>query len=645
MSAVPRLSRSGFRLVLLALALAPGCAGTPLWKGRPPNILLIVMDAARADHLSAYGYGRPTTPNLDRMAAEGLLFTRAVSSSSWTVPAHASLFTGLLPYENGAHARHTWLIERFPTLAQLLKRKGYRTAGFSNNPMVDERENLSRGFDAFTAVWADSTRVTPRRPHNTEYTNALVRGFLEARDDKGAPFFIFINYMDAHSPYEPPEPFRSRFLDAGGYSAARVDSASHYPALVNGGELRLAPEDYRALSDLYDGGLAYLDSKIGELLDYLRQRDLYDNTLVIVLGDHGEMFGEHGMLTHGLLLYRNLVRIPLIVRCPRLIPEPGVREDLVSITDIFHTLVRITGAEGAAVSGSPVSDLIEGGPAGRACYSEIRASRLDEGPLARANDTRSVWLPSGRHYILTESEAWECYAVDSDPLEMQNLCPGTVTREEVAAAVSGFEIGLVPFKETLDDLKSSRRVMLDRQQEAAVRAIGYVAGPAPGSGGLSYHGQQHYNNGLYYYNLGQTDPAREEIRKALVIDPDFVTAHVTLGEILINGRKYGEALKYFQDLSRRFAGEVRIQRHLVVLLAVAGRAGEAGRVFDGLAQADPGETSAYFSGQGEMFLRNRSPGPAAVLFDLLRRRFPSDKACAAGYARASALLEKSGAGR
>jgi len=299
------------KLILPAAVLILGCSRAPSLDGPPPNILLIVMDAARADHFSCYGYGRETTPNIDRVAAAGLCFTQAVSTSSWTLPSHVSLFTGLLPCEHKTHAQHTWLIDRIPTLAELLKYRGYRTAGFSNNPWVDATKNIARGFDIFEAIWADTSVVTSEKLHNTEHTNELVRRFLEESDSK-TPFFIFINYMDVHTPYDPPEPYRSLFLSKDQSVSARIDSANRDPKLVNNGLLKLSDQDYQNLRDIYDGALVYLDSKIEELLDYLRGQGLYDNTLVIITSDHGEVFGEYELFTHGALLYRPLVQIHLL---------------------------------------------------------------------------------------------------------------------------------------------------------------------------------------------------------------------------------------------------------------------------------------------------------------------------------------------
>ncbi|MEA2064429.1 MAG: sulfatase-like hydrolase/transferase [Gemmatimonadota bacterium] len=620
-------------------------------SGLRPNILLIVMDAARADRLSCYGYQRPTTPNIDRLAAEGLRFTWAVSPSSWTLPSHASLFTGFLPCEHGTHTQHAWLVERFPTLAELLKAQGYRTAGFSNNPQVDRAQNLTQGFDTFDAVWADTTVVTPGKPHSTEFTNRLVYRFLDhykagqkhRKQQATEPFFIFINYMDTHTPYAPPEPYRSKFLGSGREVSALADSANYNPRLVNQGKIKLTGTDYRSLSDLYDGSLNYLDSKIGELLDHLKNTGLYDSTLVIITSDHGELFGGHGYFTHGVLLYWKLLHVPLILHHPGLVPVPGVRDNPVALADIFHTLAHLFGAEGeATVTGAPVTNLLAPRPAktGRPCYSELRTLRTDLGPLVRRNNTRSVLRPGdNRHFILTEDEFYECYDVKTDPEELHNLCPGIVKREEVVAALDSFEARLLPFKETLEDLRSSRRIRIDPQQEAAMRALGYVAGTRTDrdSETLSWHGREHFNTGVFHMGRRQYLPAKEEFNKTLVIDPDYRPAHLGLGQLLFRQRRYRDALQHFLKIGKRFPDDPEIKRLTTVLYAVNGKADQAERLFNHLAGLYPEAASRFFNQQANMFLRRKEQDTALILFDLLRRRFPQDPAYEQGYRKALRL--------
>jgi len=631
--------------LILGLSLALGCSsGGETFR---PNILLIVMDAVRADHLSCYGYDRPTTPNIDRVAERGLRFSRAVSSSSWTLPSHASLFTGLLPFEHGTHTQHNWLLDRFPTLAELLKLRGYVTAGFSNNPHVDQAQNMTQGFDIFEAVWADTTAVTARKPHNSEQTNKLVRRFLRQQRAKPGkdPFFIFINYMDVHTPTDPPEPYRTNFLDPHRPPGPLADSATYNPDLVREVKLTLSENDYATLRDLYDGSLNYLDAKIGELLEELKNLGLYDSTLVIITSDHGELFGEHDYYTHGVLLFWKLLHIPLIIHHPQLVPEPAVQDKPVAITDIFHTLTRLAGVAGSsAATEAPIRNLFDPQAGDNPCYSEVRTPRAGGGPLARRYNTRSVLTPEGRHFILTEGEAWECYDLNTDPGEMHNLCPSGVTKTEVSAAVTGFESKLVPFAESLEDLRSSRATSIDPQQEQAMRALGYVGGGSAGrsSENLSWHGREHFNTGVFHMGRREYEDARKEFNRTLIIDQAYRPAHVALGQLLFRERQYSEALRHFLKISSRFPGDPEIQRLTAVLYALNGEPKEAERLFLRLVELYPKMAPSFFNQQGNLFLRRREPETSLILFDLLRQRFPQVAAYEKGYREALRLKNQTG---
>ena len=410
--------------IILALNLG-GCSSKPVIdRKRPPNILLVVLDAARADHFSSYGYHRPTTPNLDQIAGDGVRFTRAVSTSSWTLPSHASLFTGLLPDEHGTRNQHAWLIDRIPTLAELLKGRGYRTACFTNNPILDPVHNLVRGFDVIERVWADSSVITETRPHNTEYTNNLARSFVEAGEE--SPFFVFINYMDVHQPYVAPEPYRSMYLDAGREITARIDSACRFSELLDNGTIVLSGKEKADLEAIYDGCLTYLDTRVEDLLQGLREVGVYDSTLIIITSDHGEVFGEKGKYGHGKFLYRPLIHIPLIVRHPALLPASTVRNELVSITDIFHSLADLLDLEGAAATGSPKRDLFSKKIKEAPCYSAFTLGRSPASQIDHRHDTHSLWTPAGLHYIVRGNESIECYDLARDFSEKNNLCPTEV---------------------------------------------------------------------------------------------------------------------------------------------------------------------------------------------------------------------------
>ena len=278
-------------------------------KGKP-NILWIVMDTVRADHLSCYGYQRNTTPNIDRMASEGILFENAISAAPWTLPSHASMFTGMFPSKHGVDAEHHWLEDGFQTVAEVLRLHGYRTFGYSNNPVVSRRKNLSQGFDTFeftdwgrrmeSSALADLLWInTTKRYIEDNYlliddgarrTNKIVESWIAEANQPEAPFFVFINYVEAHDPYHPPAPYAAPYLGEG-MSLAKAMKVNQDEAAYMSGKVEMSEEDVNILLSLYDGEISYLDFRMGKLFDYLRELEILDETMVIITADHGENFG------------------------------------------------------------------------------------------------------------------------------------------------------------------------------------------------------------------------------------------------------------------------------------------------------------------------------------------------------------------
>ena len=616
-------------LLIASLVLSAGCGkgGNKPGAESRYNILLIVMDAQRADHLSCYGYGRETSPNIDRLARSGLQFDRAISQASWTLPSHASLFTGMLPGEHNTHAQHTWLLDKYDTLAELLRKSGYQTVGFSNNPQVGAANNLVQGFDIFVPVWSDTTKVTPRKPNNTEYTNKLVLEFMDRLWERDKPFFMFINYMDVHAPYDPPEPFRSKFLSGAAEDIAMADSFSYNPALVNDGTLTPTESQYDILRQLYDGSTSYLDSKIEELIEHLDTIGKLDSTLVIITADHGEFFGEHGFFTHGVLLYAPLIHVPLIIYNPQLIPQAKKIEQPVALTDIFHTIMELNGIDDYQHSGAPATNLL--GPVqSKAVYSEIKESRQRGEVKARAGDTRSVWQPDNLHFILTENIAYESYDLNEDPGEIHNLTPGQISQDSVISTLTSYETCMLKIEETVADLKSSSRSGVDPQQEAALRALGYVgAGGASGGGTekLSQHGMDHFNQALFHMLKKEYEQARDECRKTIILDPQYRKAHVFIGQLLFHQKKYAEALQHFLKIESVYPGDPEILRLTMVLYAINGREKEAERLY-GILYGQFGETvEKFFARQGEILSGLELYKGEEIVYRILNKFHPQNQ--------------------
>lgn len=321
-------------------AAAPSVTGTP---GAGPDVLLIVVDTLRADRVG--GDGRDTTPQIDTLAAGGLRFTGARAPSSWTLPSHASLFTGLSPAEHGAHAGNPRLSDDPQTLAEAFDARGYRTVGLSANAWVSGGTGLDRGFQDFGFLGDDGIAsqlllaLVARRPQDLGGAALTRRALsaLEAADEAGEPVFLFVNYLEAHEPlgtlplperdvFGPVDPTRGRTwmrdMPLGWCTCAEASTAgSGDDALTcDDGLYRAGPARIEATTRAYDAGVAYVDGQIGQLVASIRARGRLRDTWIVVTSDHGEHLGEEGRLGHMVWLDDALLDIPLVIHGPGVVP-------------------------------------------------------------------------------------------------------------------------------------------------------------------------------------------------------------------------------------------------------------------------------------------------------------------------------------
>jgi arylsulfatase A-like enzyme len=330
-------------VVVACLAACAACRGPA-----HPNILLLVMDTARADRFTWSGSQRALTPALTDLARESTVYTQAFSPAPWTVPAHASLFTGRYPSLHGTDCGSLRLPDSEQTLAELLHEAGYRTVGYTGNPWLGSTYNFQQGFDTYGETWREVTAGT--EDSGAAITNAKVERFLSWRRDNPdashQPFFLFLNYFEAHLPYHPPQPERGRWLRPG----IGEDRVARLSRLGHPDEMRfilglsdLTPDDLLVLGDLYDGEIAYVDQRAGEVIGLIRRLGLLDNTIVAVLSDHGENLGEHHLLDHKMSVHATLLRVPMLLRYPPQMAAGKRIETPVQIHDLFPTLLSLAG--------------------------------------------------------------------------------------------------------------------------------------------------------------------------------------------------------------------------------------------------------------------------------------------------------------
>jgi arylsulfatase A-like enzyme len=409
-----------------------------------PNILLIVLDTVRADTFSCYGNLKSTTPNLDEVATHGILFENAFSSSPWTLPSHASMFTGLYPSEHGATQQNLKLREDIPTIAALLKEKGYTTISLSSNQWFCKPHGLTRGFDI--ALEPDAFRHSlPERILNRLSGYRLYReGFIKRRtpillekafgllQDVSGPFFMFINLMDAHLPYHPLPKYRY-FLDTHLDHIWQVnqDAAKYITGLCE-----MSAEDFEILQGLYWGEVAALDAEVGKFLDALDGQEMSNNLVQIVASDHGENLGDHEFMDHQLCLYDTLLHVPLIFSGEGLLAEGLVVEDMVSLNSLFATICDLTGRDVEEqfpnisppltsyltdTSGSSRGDSIFAEYIYPSMYLDRLSRYAPEVDLSKwARGIKSIRTNEYK-YIVYDDEQQELFDIQQDPDELHNI--------------------------------------------------------------------------------------------------------------------------------------------------------------------------------------------------------------------------------
>jgi arylsulfatase A-like enzyme len=336
------------------IALAAPRLVVPTHAGdAPTNVLVYLIDTLRADHTSAYGYARPTTPRLAELARSGLLFENAYSVASWTRPAVASLLTGLYPGSHGVHAR-TGLPAEVATLAERFRAGGWSTWAFvANGHVHGETLNFEQGFDRFVALRG---RHLDNHARTEEINERLLPQLVRGADE---PFLVYVHAVDPHSPYDPPESHRGRFTDAGYHGEIRPhETTKRFLRRRDPSEA-----DVAQVVGLYDEDILYQDDMLGVLLDRLGEMGLDQRTVVVVLSDHGEELHDHGDWEHGERLFEELIRVPLVILVPGARALAGRRVSTpVQIVDVMPTLLRWFGLPGAEeCQGRDLTPLADGG--------------------------------------------------------------------------------------------------------------------------------------------------------------------------------------------------------------------------------------------------------------------------------------------
>jgi arylsulfatase A-like enzyme len=305
-----------------------------------PHIVIVVLDTVRLDYTGPGGTD-DLTPALDGLALEGTTFTRAWANAPWTVPSHASMFSGLLPSSHRCTGRHFTFLSEGPTFAELLGGSGYRTAAFFSNPWLSDRlTGMLRGFDERFVESGRGTEILTTLDQGGGRTVENVSSWLDERDDD-APFLMFVNLLEPHLPYHPPADFRQARLADVPRDYVVTTSMAHE---LNAGLLEPGDLDLGRIGRMYGGDVNTADRYLAEILRLLREHGVYEDAVVVVTSDHGENLGDHGYMDHQFGVFASLIDVPLVVRAPGLL-ERGTREDPVMLTDIYDTVLEAAGID------------------------------------------------------------------------------------------------------------------------------------------------------------------------------------------------------------------------------------------------------------------------------------------------------------
>lgn len=436
---------AGAAVVLALWAAACGARSERAGGGEPRDVILISIDTLRASHLGCYGYGKPTTPNLDHFRQDAVLFQQAIATAPSTLTSHASMMTSLLSRQHGASFDlHRGLSPRFLTVAGVFRRHGFRTVSFNDGGEISAEVGIGNGFDLY-----QSSRPTDRYHFAAIVSQAI--GWLQASSP--GPLFLFLHTYEVHHPYTPDRSFLAMMEPPyhGPLPAGETDMATLIA--INEGRLQAGPRDRAHVVATYDGEIRSMDEAFGRLLAFLRSRGRYDGALIVFTADHGEEFDEHGTLGwHAHTLYDELLRVPLLIKFPNGEHAGETVASQVRVIDIAPTLV--------AALGWPMPEQFRGADLtplvlGRAAAPRFAVSRFDSLPTAAIRT--SSWKLIGSRL----------YDMRSDPAETRDVA---AQHPEIVCFLGR----RLAAQEAERPAASGPRVELTAEERDRLRSLGYL---------------------------------------------------------------------------------------------------------------------------------------------------------------------------
>ena len=541
------------------------------------SILLVTLDTTRANRIGCYGYRRASTPNLDRLAQEGVRFDRCFTSAPLTLPAHGSLLTGLYPSYHGVLDNGGYILsEAHTTLTEVLRSQSYATAAFIGAYVLDSRWGLAQGFQRYGDEFDFSkfktiSLATVERPGNEVVDEALE--WLGAARER--PFFLWVHLYDPHHPYRPPPEF-----------AAKVDGRP------------------------YDGEIAFADHQVGRLLERLKTSGALEQTLVVVVGDHGEGLGDHDEQTHGIFLYNSTMQVPWLMRLPQRRHAGTVVGTTVRTVDVAPTVLELLALPAlGSIQGESAVALI-GGPAPaqeRPALAESYYSNFHFG----WSDLKALVV--GR-YKLIDAPRPELFDLEADPIEAQN---NSAVNAMLVERYRGMVADLLKDAPRPAD---APRAVLDPEAEAQLRALGYLGGgtAAAAEGPLADPKEkrpvlQKLFKAEQLSDEGQIDASLATVKELLEIDQRVVDGHVLMGSLYNRKADYPQAIAAYQRALELKPDSILALQNLATTYRRAGRDAEAVPGFEQVLRLEPGNPSALWN-LGRIAMQDGEFARAAELF-------------------------------
>jgi arylsulfatase A-like enzyme/tetratricopeptide (TPR) repeat protein len=587
-------------IVCGATAAALGILAIWLWPRPRVNVLLITLDTTRADRLGCYGYAGARTPVLDALAASGVLCEHAYTVAPLTLPAHTSLFTGLYPAEHGVRSNGRGrLDDSIPTMAEILRRHGYDTGAFVASFVLDSTFGLAKGFRTYDDDIVEDAATDGSHHRERDGQRVVDSALAWLAEKRAGPFFCWVHLYDPHAPYVLHEDlFGDEFVD-----------------------------------QPYDAEIAYMDRQVGRLVDFLRGHRVASETLIVVVGDHGEGLGDHIEPKHGLTLYNTILHVPLIFSQPKRLTAGRRIGGDISLVDISPTILDLAGVpDPRTTTGKNITPRLAGSDAPHStCYAATDEPFL----YNRWSPLRSLTEGSWKYIRTTRPEL---YDLNHDPGELDNLADSNLTQLQIMSS------HLFEFESRLT-LRPRTGVQLRPDERRALKSLGYLGGTgtpneiAPASTPLAdvkdmLPYEAAIDRATELIERGDFSRASEMLREAVDKVPGYSKAHCFLATALRRETKLSEAADVLEALLEQKPDAVEGHYNLGIVRLDQGREADAMAEFQKTVDLDPDFAEAHYD-LAMMFVRHGRAAEALEHFDAV---LEIDHCHGAAYRERGALL-------